>query len=122
MLLLYVDDIIIIGVNLNGIQELKDFHNQQFEMKDLGYLSYFFGLEITYSVDGFYLTQAKHVSDLLSRTGPTDSKVVDTPIELHAYLTPSCGELLSDFTLYQQLLANLVYLSVTRPDISYIVH
>uniref|UniRef100_A0A2N9EKA6 Integrase catalytic domain-containing protein n=1 Tax=Fagus sylvatica TaxID=28930 RepID=A0A2N9EKA6_FAGSY len=75
LLLLYVDDMIIIGDDLSGIQELKAFLSQNFEMKDLGHLSYFLGLEITSSDDGFYLTQA-----------------------------------------------NLVYLTVTRLDISYAVH
>ena len=89
LLLPYVDDMIIIGDNLNGIQELKDFLSQQFEMKDLGHLSYFLGLEITYSTDGLYITQAKYASELLSRTGLTDNKTVDTPIELNAHLTPS---------------------------------
>ena len=49
LLLLYVDDMIITGNDLSGIQELKDFLSQQFEMKDLGHLSCFFGLEITHS-------------------------------------------------------------------------
>ena len=56
LLLLYVDDIIITGDDFSGIQELKDFLSQQFEMKDLGHLSYFLGLEITYSTDGLYIT------------------------------------------------------------------
>jgi hypothetical protein len=66
LLLLYVDDMIITGDDLSGIQELKDFLSQNFEMKDLGHLSYFLGLEITSFDDGFYLTQAKYTSDLLS--------------------------------------------------------
>ena len=57
-------------------------------MKDLGHLSYFLGLEITHSTDGFYITQAKYASDLLSRAGLTDSKTVDIPVELNAHLTP----------------------------------
>ena len=38
-------------------------------MKDLGYLSYFLGLEITHSTDGLYITQAKYAFELLSRAG-----------------------------------------------------
>ena len=66
LLLLYVDDMIITSDDLSGIQELKDFLNHQFEMKDLGHLSYFLGLEITHSTDGLYVTQAKYAYDLLS--------------------------------------------------------
>ena len=91
-------------------------------MKDLGHLNYFLGLEITSSDDGFYLTQPKCTFDLLSRAGLTDHKIVDTPIKLSARLTPSSGELLPDPTLYRQLVGSLVYLTVTRPDISYSVH
>ena len=91
LLLLYMDDIIITGDDLNGIQELKDFLSQQFEMKDLGHLNYFLGLEIIHSTDGLYITQAKYTSDFLSRAGLTDNKTVDTPIELNAHLKPSGG-------------------------------
>ena len=66
LLLLYMDDMIIIGDDLSGIQELKDFLSQQFEMKDLGHLSYFLGLEITHSIDDIYITQANYASELLS--------------------------------------------------------
>uniref|UniRef100_A0A2N9GSL0 Reverse transcriptase Ty1/copia-type domain-containing protein n=1 Tax=Fagus sylvatica TaxID=28930 RepID=A0A2N9GSL0_FAGSY len=100
LLLLYVDDMIITGDDLSMIQELKDFLSQNFEMKDLGHLNYFLGLEITSSDDGFYFTQAKYTFDLLSRAGLMDHKIVDTPIELNARLIPSSGELLPDPTLY----------------------
>ena len=66
LLLLYVDDMIITSNDLSGNQELNDFLSQQFEMKDLGHLSYFLGLEITYSTEGLYITQAKYAFDLLA--------------------------------------------------------
>ena len=122
LLLLYVDDIIITGDELSGIQELKDFLSQQFEMKDLRHLNYFLGLEITHSTDGLYITQAKYASKLLSRAGFTDSKTVDTLVELNAHLTPSGGKPLSNPSLYRCLVGSLVYLTVTHPDISYAVH
>ena len=91
-------------------------------MKNLGHLSYFLGLEIIHSTDGFYITQAKYASDLLSRAGLTDSKTVDTPIELKAHLTPSRGKSLFNPSLYKRLVGSLFYPIVTRPDISYVVH
>ena len=122
LLLLYVDDMIITGDDFSGIQELKVFLSRQFEMKDLGHLSYFLGLEITHSTDGLYITQAKYASKLLSRAGLTDSKIVDTLVELNAHLTPTGGKPLSNPSFYRRLVGSLVYLTVTRPDISYAVH
>ena len=80
------------------------------------------GLEITHSTDGLYLTQSKYASELLSRAGLTNSKTVDTPVKLIAHLTPSRGKPLSNPSLYRHLVGSLVYLTVTRPDISYVVH
>ena len=79
-------------------------------MKDLGYLSYFLSLEITHSTDGLYITQAKYASKLLSQVGLTDSKTVDTPVELNAHLTPTGEKLLSNPSIYKRLVGNLVYL------------
>ncbi|RVX07849.1 Retrovirus-related Pol polyprotein from transposon RE1 [Vitis vinifera] len=98
LLLLYVDDMIITGDDLSGIQELKDFLN------------------------GLYITEAKYASDLLSQAGLTDSKTVDTPVELNVHLTPSGWKPLSNPSLYRRLVGSLIYLTVTHPDISYAVH
>jgi len=124
LLLLYVDDMIITGDDLSGIQDLKNSLSQQLEMKDLGHLSYFLGLEITHSTDGLYITQAKYASDLLSQAGLTDSKTVDTPVKLNAHLTPpgGGGKPLSNPSLYKRLVDSLVYLTVTRPNIFYAIH
>ena len=91
-------------------------------MKDLGFLSYFLGLEVSFDSDGYYLSQAKYASDLLSRPGLTNCKIVDSPLETNVKLRAIDGELLSDATLYQQLVGSLIYLIVTRPDIAYVVH
>jgi hypothetical protein len=57
---------IITGDDISGIRALQSFLSQNFEMKDLGTLSYFLGLEVTSSNDGYYLSQAKYASSLLS--------------------------------------------------------
>ena len=79
-------------------------------------------LDITHSTDGLYNTQAKYASELLSRAGLTDNKTVDTPIELNAHMTPLGGKPLSNLSLYRCLVGSLVYLTVTRLNISYDVH
>ena len=101
ILLLYVNDMIITGDDMQGIQDLKHFLSCQFEMKDLGPLNYFPGLEVSSSVNGYYLTQAKYTSDMISRANITDRKIIDTPIEYSCCLNSHDGESLSDATLYK---------------------
>jgi hypothetical protein len=122
LLLLYVDDMIITVDDHSGISDFKQFLHQQFEMKDLGHLSYFLGLEVSSDSIGYYLFQAKYVSDLLSRAGLTDTKVVFTPLEMNDRHTPLDGTPLGDAILYRQLIGSLVYLTVTRPNIAHVVH
>ncbi|KAJ9541460.1 hypothetical protein OSB04_027966 [Centaurea solstitialis] len=122
MLLLYVDDMIITGNDSTSIASLKQSLSSTFEMKDLGKLHYFFGLEVLSDTSGTYLCQAKYISDLLSKAGLSDTKVASTPLEHNLHLTPSAGTPLQDPTRYRQLVGSLVYLIVTRPDIAYAVH
>ena len=117
LLLLYVDDMIITCDDLSGIQELKDFLNQQFEMKDLGHLSYFLSLEITHFTNRLYITQAKYASELLSRAGLTDSKIVDTSVELNAHLTPLRLSSLVFSTLLSLLLFSVHFLMLIEQKI-----
>ena len=51
-----------------------------------------------------------------------DDKTIDTLFELHAKLSAINSVLLEDPTLYRELVGCLVYLTITRPDISYVVH
>ena len=112
---------IITGDDMQGIQDLKHFLGRQFEMKDLSPLNYFLSLKVSSSADGYYLTQAKYTSDLIYRASITDSKIVDSPIEYNCHLNSHDGESLSDATLYRQLIGTLIYLTITRLDISYAV-
>ena len=91
-------------------------------MKDLSTFNYFLGLEVTSFSDGYYLSQAKYASNLLSKAGLINSKIVSTPLEFNIKLNATNGEPLPDATLYQQLVGSLIYLTVTRPDLAYTVH
>ncbi|KAL0541081.1 hypothetical protein IC582_021112 [Cucumis melo] len=102
--------------------DLQHYLGQHFEMKDLGSLNYFLGLEVSRRSDGYLLSQAKYASDLLARSGITDSNTASTPLDPNVHLTPYDGVPLEDVSLYRQLVGNLIYLTVTRPDIAYVVH
>ncbi|GKV25639.1 hypothetical protein SLEP1_g35041 [Rubroshorea leprosula] len=96
--------------------------NKKFEMKDLGVLSYFLGLEVTSSDDGYQFSQVKYASDLISKVELNDNKSASTPLEPNVKLTPMDDSPLSNHTRYWELVGSLVYLTATRPNIAYAVH
>ena len=122
LLLLYVDDMIITGDDPEYIAFVKARLSEQFLMSDLGPLRYFLGIEVSSTSDGFFISQEKYIQDLLARAALTDERTVETPMELNVHLRATDGDPFLDPTRYRHLVGSLVYLAVTRPDISYPVH
>ncbi|TYJ98055.1 putative mitochondrial protein [Cucumis melo var. makuwa] len=89
-----------------AIFDLQHYLDQHFEMKDLGSLNYFVGLEVSRRSDGYLLSQAKYVSDLLVRSRITDSNTASMPLDPNVHLTPYDGvpleDLLADMGVPQQ--------------------
>ncbi|CAL1405972.1 unnamed protein product [Linum trigynum] len=122
VLLLYVDDMIITGDDVLGIQRLKKGLHASFTLKELGSLSYFLGLEITRSPHGILLSQRKYITDLLSSTQFADCIPVSTPMEANLHLSRESGVPLVNPSQYRHIVGSLMYLTHTRPDISFAVH
>ncbi|BBG93590.1 HXXXD-type acyl-transferase family protein [Prunus dulcis] len=93
----------------------------EFEMKDLGDLEYFLGIEVVRSTTGIFLCQRKYVLDLLTETGMIGCKPVDTPIEMNHKLCEDIDQEPTNKEQYQRLVGRLIYLTHTRPDIAYVV-
>ncbi|XP_057444144.1 uncharacterized mitochondrial protein AtMg00810-like [Lotus japonicus] len=105
-----------------GIRNLKLQLAKQFEMKDLGTLRYFLGIEVDYSPRGYLLSQSKYIATILAQARLCDTGTVDTPLEMNTQYNSSNGVPLKDHTLYRTLVGSLVYPTITRPDIAYAVH
>jgi len=116
-LIVYVDDIVLIGSDNHGISQLKHLYHH-FQTKDLGKLRYFLGIEVAQSNDGIVIYQRKYVMDILEETGLVSAKYVDTPMDPNTKLLPNQGEPISDPEQYRKLVGKLNYLTVTRSDIS----
>ncbi|CAL8152107.1 unnamed protein product [Prunus armeniaca] len=86
VLIVYVDDIIVTGNDTEAQLKLQKYLSQEFEMKDLGDLKYFLGIEVARSKIGIFLSQQKYVIDLLTETGMLGCKPADTPIEMNQKL------------------------------------
>ncbi|VAH22706.1 unnamed protein product [Triticum turgidum subsp. durum] len=120
ILAVYVDDIIITGDNEEEIGRLKKCLGKAFEVKDLGQLKYFLGIEVARSKRGIALSQRKYTLELLSDMGMLGCRAAPTPIEQNHKLTAQMGEQVNK-AKYQQLVGKLLYLCHTRPDITYAV-
>ncbi|XP_022018834.1 uncharacterized mitochondrial protein AtMg00810-like [Helianthus annuus] len=120
-LIIYVDDMIITGNDVEEIARLEKNLFSKFEMKDLGNLKYFLGIEVLRSKQGIFICQKKYVLDLLVETGLIDCKPADTPMAVNHNLHMEPNGELADKERYQRLVGKLIYLSHTRPDIAYAV-
>nr|KYP57489.1 Retrovirus-related Pol polyprotein from transposon TNT 1-94 [Cajanus cajan] len=118
-LVVYVDDIVITGDDFDGICRLKSHLQRQFQMKDLGPLRYFLGIEVAHSTSGIAISQRKYALDILTETGMVDCRPSDTPMDPNIKLLPGQGEPLDDPERYRRLVGRLNYLTVTRPDIAF---
>ncbi|KAJ0520490.1 putative RNA-directed DNA polymerase [Helianthus annuus] len=103
------------------ISQLRKNLFTEFEMKDLGRLKYFLGIEVLRSKHGIFMCQKKYVLDLLAETGMVDCKPADTPMIANQKLYMEERADLADKGRYQRIVGKLIYLSHTRPDIAYAV-
>nr|GEX09682.1 ribonuclease H-like domain-containing protein [Tanacetum cinerariifolium] len=124
-LLVYVDDIIITGNSIYEIEKFKFYLTSKFMIKDLEKLKYFLGIKVIDTDKCICLNQRKYVLDLLSEYGMLACKPAKTPLMSKLIISNEASEndpLLENVTDYQRLMGKLIYLTNTRPDISYDVH
>nr|KYP48597.1 Retrovirus-related Pol polyprotein from transposon TNT 1-94 [Cajanus cajan] len=120
-LLVYVDDIVLTGNSLCIIDQVKDYLDNQFHIKDLGELKYFLGFEVARSNRGLVLNQRKYCLEILSEFGLTGCKPVNSPTYPSVKLNEDEGDLITDPTSFRRLIGKLLYLTNTKPDISFAV-
>lgn len=125
-LLVYVDDIVVTGSNLEEVNKVKTFLKNNFQIKDLGELKYFLGIEVLKNENDICLSQRKYYLELLAEYGLLACKPSQTPIESKLIISDKPihkkDKPLKNIAEYQKLLGKLIYLTHTRPDISYVVH
>jgi hypothetical protein len=80
ILLLYVDDLFLTGEE-NLITKCKKKLVAEFEMKDLGLMHYFLGLEVWQSPERIFLNQGKYAVEILKRFYMLECKSMNTPME-----------------------------------------
>ncbi len=90
-------------------------------MNDLGKLRYFFGIEVIQSPKGIWLLQRQYALNKLSKYGMTWCKPISIPLEQNVKLNADEGDLVEDTTMYKCIVGNLIYMTITRLDLNYVI-
>ncbi|CAI7868965.1 unnamed protein product [Closterium sp. NIES-54] len=131
--LVYVDDLLLVSPRLELIDQVKEVLAQRYQMKDLGEVSTYLGVEVRRSVkDGWLeIGQEKYVRDLQGRFGDLlkETHRVHTPMSPNDLSKIRNGtwsteeSVAADVKVYQSLIGSLMYAAVTtRPDMSFTVN
>jgi hypothetical protein len=120
-LLVYVDNILLTGINSLMLKHFIQLLSLEFKFRDLGTVYYFLGIEIQSTGMSLTLRQHKYTLDILTRAGIITCKPVDTPISTSkSIILPN--PLFSDATRFHQIMGALQYLIFTRPNICFAVN
>ncbi|XP_019228672.1 PREDICTED: uncharacterized protein LOC109209788 [Nicotiana attenuata] len=129
----YVDDVLVIGTSLSLIQQVRKDLQARFKMKDLGELTFFLGIKFLRSKEGILMNQRMYALELVSEMGLVGSRTAATTLEFNHKLFSveldrilhtnenSVDKELEDRSSYQRLISRPLYLTMTRPDIAFVV-
>ena len=122
ILLVYVDDVLIACNDKAEVDRFKVMLDDKFKLKDLDDLKYFLGLEVARLDKGIAICQRKYTLELLNDAGLLGCKYAKTPMDHNLRLSKFEVEELKDPNHYRRLMGRLLYLTITRPNITFAVH
>lgn len=120
--LVYVDDLIITGNKKHFVTHVVNKLSDQFSLKDMGSLHFFLEVEVISTHTSLFLSQHKYIHDILENTNMTGAKDVSTPLSTSQSLHLVDGTAIVDSTEYRRVIGSLQYLSLTHPNISFVVN
>nr|GEZ24372.1 retrovirus-related Pol polyprotein from transposon TNT 1-94 [Tanacetum cinerariifolium] len=92
-----------------------------FKMSMMGQMSFFLGLQISQSPRGILINQFKYAYEIVKKYGMLSSDYVDTPLVEKSKLDEDLQGKLVDATLYRGMIGFLMYMTSSRPNLTYAV-
>ena len=124
ILILYVDDLLLLGEDLSKINDIKCQLGKLYQMKDLGPASSHLGIQITRDQNTWviWIDQQAYIENALKRFELSDANSTKTPLPAGIHLEKSEEPVALDTkTYYQQIIRTLIYAAIgTRPDITFV--
>lgn len=121
VVIVYVDNIILMGNDEDKMKRLKESLAREFKIKDLGHLRYFLRMEVLRNKSGIFMSQKKYILDLLFETGLLGCRPIETPMDPNIKLGKHEERAFVGKERYQRLVGKLIYLSHTRPNIAFTI-
>ncbi|WJX64416.1 hypothetical protein P8452_49197 [Trifolium repens] len=118
---IYVDDIVFGGMSNTMVQHFVKQMQSEFEMSLVGELTYFLGLQIKQMEDTIFISQSKYARNIVKKFGMDNATHKRTPAPTHLKLTKDEKGVSVDQSLYRSMIGSLLYLTASRPDITYVV-
>nr|XP_016506027.1 PREDICTED: uncharacterized mitochondrial protein AtMg00810-like [Nicotiana tabacum] len=119
---IYVDDIVLTGNRSSFIDSFVQALGHAFSIRDLGPLHYFLGIQVCHNSDGICLSQSQYIQSILTKAGMIHCKLLSSPMATNAKLNKGDIPDFDDPSLYRQAVGALQYLTLTSPDISFMVN
>ena len=118
---LYVDDMLIIGTNIDGVNDTKAYLSSKFQMKDLGEVDKILGVKVKKHSGGFALCQSHYIEKMLNKFSHLKIKEANTPFDSSIKLIKNDGRAVAQLE-YASAIGSLMYATqCTRPDIAFAV-
>ncbi|GKA65493.1 putative ribonuclease H-like domain-containing protein [Tanacetum coccineum] len=117
----YVDDIVFGSTKKSLCDEFEGLMHKRFQMSSMGELTFFLGLQVQQKKDGIFISQDKYVADILKKFDFANVKTTNTPMEPNKALIKDEEADSVDVHLYRSMIRSLMYLTASRPDITFVV-
>ncbi|KAK6151791.1 hypothetical protein DH2020_014426 [Rehmannia glutinosa] len=118
---IYVDDIIFGSTNKELCDKFSNLMQVKFEMSMMGELTFFLGLQVKQLKDGTFISQTKYTRDLMKKFGMEEKSSVKIPMNTSVNMDMDADGKAVDQTRYRALIGSLLYLTASRPDITFAV-
>jgi hypothetical protein len=118
---IYVDDIIFGGSSHSLVSSFPAMMENEFQMSMMRELTFFLGIQVKQTKEDIFVHQAKYTKDLIKKFAITDAKLVSTPMSIMTTLDPDEDGEAVDQREYMSMLDSLLYLTMTQPDIQFVV-